>query len=134
MQKFFAIRRRLAHAATAPLLCNCHRGLRHYTGAGLAQGLRQLFRAVGLRTATGSPPRVHDLRHSFAHAALQRWYDAGVDVQSRLPALAIYMGHVSIVSTQYYLASFAPFAAQASARFAQHCNAFLDTTPTSDNR
>lgn len=50
-----------------------------------------------------------------------------MDVQARLPALAIYMGHVSIVSTQYYLANFAPFAEEASARFAQHCDPFLGT-------
>lgn len=125
MQTFLAVRRQLAHAATAPLLCNCRGGVRHYTGAGLAQGLRQLFRAAGVQTATGTLPRVHDLRHSFAHAALRRWYDAGVDVQTRLPALAVYMGHVSVVSTQYYLASFAPFAEVASARFAQHCDPFL---------
>ena len=32
-----------------------------------------------------------------------RWYRAGADVQSNLPRLAIYMGHVSIVSTAHYL-------------------------------
>ena len=125
MQTFLLARQQLAHAVTAPLLCNGRQGVRPYTGAGLAQGLRKLFRAAGVKTAAGKPPRVHDLRHSFAHAALRRWYDAGVDVQTRLPALAIYMGHVSIVSTQYYLASFAPFAEAASARFAQHCDPFL---------
>jgi hypothetical protein len=33
-----------------------------------------------------------------------RWYRDGADVQSNLPRLAIYMGHVSIVSTAHYLA------------------------------
>ncbi len=32
-----------------------------------------------------------------------RWYREGVDVQSALPKLAMYMGHVSIVSTAHYL-------------------------------
>jgi integrase/recombinase XerD len=32
-----------------------------------------------------------------------RWYRAGADVQSNLPRLAMYMGHVSIVSTAHYL-------------------------------
>jgi integrase/recombinase XerD len=32
-----------------------------------------------------------------------RWYRDGGDVQSNLPRLAIYMGHVSIVSTAHYL-------------------------------
>src|SRR5207248_3334546 len=51
----------------------------------------------------GRVPRVHDFRHAFAITALMRWYRAGVDVQARLPLLATYMGHVSIVSTAYYL-------------------------------
>ena len=65
------------------------------------------------------------MRHSFAHSALQRWYRAGVDVEARLPALAAYMGHVSVVSTQYYLSSFEPVAVKASERFARHCDAFI---------
>jgi len=131
MEAFLVARRSLPHAAATPLLCNCHGAdARSYTGAGLAQGLRRLFRTAAVQTPTGTRPRVHDLRHSFAHAALVRWYDAGVDVQARLPALATYMGHVSIVSTQYYLARFAPVAAAASARFAQHCESFLGPAPT----
>jgi integrase len=43
------------------------------------------------------------MRHSFAVQALMRWYRDGADVQSNLPRLAIYMGHVSIVSTAHYL-------------------------------
>ena len=35
--------------------------------------------------------------------ALLRWYRAELDVQAKLPFLAAYMGHVSIVSTAYYL-------------------------------
>ena len=46
---------------------------------------------------------MHDLRHSFAVEALMRWYESGADVQANLPKLAMYMGHVSIVSTAYYL-------------------------------
>jgi integrase len=125
MVGYLAARRRLPHAPEAPLLCNCSRGLRPYTGAGLGQGLRQLFRRAGIQAATGELPRVHDLRHAFAHQALLRWYRAGIDVQSKLPALATYMGHVSIVSTQHYLARLEPFAREASARFARHCEPFV---------
>jgi integrase len=127
MDAYLVARRHLPHAAEAPLLCSRRHGLRPYTGAGLAQGLRQLFRRAGVRSSTGGLPRVHDMRHSFAHAALLRWYRAGVDVQAKLPALAAYLGHVSVISTQYYLAFFEPFAQAASARFAQHCAPFLGT-------
>lgn len=125
MDRYLVARRRLPHASETPLLCCSRRGLRPYTGAGLGQGLRQLFRCAGLWTATGGLPRVHDLRHSFAHAALLRWYRAGIDVEAKLPALAAYMGHVSVISTQYYLSFFEPFAQSASERFARHCEPFL---------
>ncbi|MEN8233260.1 MAG: integrase, partial [Thermodesulfobacteriota bacterium] len=57
-------------------------------------------------------------RHSFAVNALLRWYREGADVQSKLPLLATYMGHVSIVSTEYYLHFIDELAAVSSARFA----------------
>ena len=74
-----------------------------------------LARQAGVLTADGQPPRVHDLRHSFAVHALLRWYRAGVDVQAKLPLLSTYMGHVSMVSTQYYLHFVEPVAHAASA-------------------
>src|SRR2546429_2044558 len=83
--------------------------------------MRALFRKAAIRTSTGRSPRTHDFRHGFALAALLRWYRAGVDVQTKLPSLATYMGHVSIVSTAYYLHFVEPLAAAASARFAEHC-------------
>ena len=103
------------------LLWNRHRGGNHYTGTGLGQGLRRLFNVVQLRTQTGQLPRTHDLRHAFAVNALLRWYRDDVDVQTRLPALATYMGHVSVVSTQHYLQFVEELAGQANERFARHC-------------
>ena len=39
------------------------------------------------------------------------------------------MGHVSIVSTAYYLAFLEPVAEAASERFARHCRPLLDALP-----
>lgn len=102
----------------SPLLCNFARGsLGPYTGTGLSEGIHSLFGAAGVYGKDGQHPRIHDLRHSFAMQALIRWYREGVDVQSRLPHLALYMGHVSIVSTAYYLRWVPSLAALASDRF-----------------
>lgn len=49
------------------------------------------------------PIRVYDLRHRFATAVLNKWLDAGVDINSRLPYLQTYMGHDNIESTAYYI-------------------------------
>jgi len=110
----------------APLLVN-HQGgqLRGYTGAGFGSLLRKVIRAAGIRTAEGRSPRIHDLRFTFAVHALWRWYRAGVDVQNRLPALATYLGHVSVVSTQYYLTFLMATAEAASQRFHAHSSTWL---------
>ena len=42
-------------------------------------------------------------------------------MQAKLPFLAAYMGHVSVVSTAYYLQFVEPLAVAASSRFADHC-------------
>jgi integrase len=126
LEEFLRARRRWSHPPDAPLLVTWRRtGMRAYSDGGLGQALRRLFRAAGVRTAADRPPRVHDLRHTYAVHALLRWYRQGVDVQAKLPTLATAMGHVSIASTAYYLALLPPVAEAASERFARHCTALL---------
>jgi len=114
--------------ADAPLLLHrCDSGFAAYSGNGLRVLMRHLFQTAGVRTASGHLPRVHDLRFTFAFHALLRWYRTGADVQARLPALATYMGHVSILSTQYYLPIRDAVALEASKKFERHCARFLAT-------
>lgn len=106
---------------TAPLLCTRARGrMKPYSMSGLQQGLNPLLRGAAMSAEGMQRPRVHDLRHSFAVQALARWYRQGADVQVQLPKLAMYMGHVSIESTAYYLRWTDEIGALASARFAHH--------------
>jgi integrase/recombinase XerD len=79
-----------------PLIWNRSQNGKAYSGGGLGQGLRALFRQAQIYTPQGRLPRLHDMRHSFAVNALLRWYRTGVDIQTKLPRLATYMGHVSI--------------------------------------
>lgn len=102
---------------SAPLLCCGARGRHGYTGAGLGQAVNRLFSAADIVDGEGRRPRVHDVRHSFAAQALIRWYRDGADVHSNLPRLAMYMGHVSIVSTAHYLHFVPPMRKLASDRF-----------------
>jgi integrase/recombinase XerD len=88
---------------TEPLLWSPYSGDRAYTGARLGTNLRLLLDRAGIQKTDGHRPRVHDFRHSFAVNALIRWYRAGVDVQAKLPLLATWLGHVSILSTYHYL-------------------------------
>ena len=112
--------------ADSPLLCNRSRGFRGYTGTGLSRGIHALFQASNTRSSDGRRPRVHDFRHSFAIQALLRWYREGADVQSSLPKLAMYMGHVSIVSTAYYLKWIPEITEAASQRFESHFGHLLE--------
>jgi integrase/recombinase XerD len=106
---------------TAPLLCTRGRGrMKPYSSSGLQQGLNVLLRGAGMSAEGTQRPRVHDLRHSFAVQVLARWYRQGADVQAELPKLAMYLGHVSIESTAYYLRWTDEIAALAGERFAQH--------------
>jgi len=122
-------RRRLPAGSETPLLWHRPLPASGYSGGSFGGAMRALFRRAGVRTATGHLPRTHDFRHAFAVNALLRWYRAGLDVQAKLPFLAAYMGHVSIVSTAYYLQFVEPLAAAASARFADHCGDLI-TGPT----
>lgn len=49
--------------------------------------------------------------------ALLRWYEQGADLLAKLSQLSVYMGHVSIASTQRYLSFVAPLRSAASALF-----------------
>jgi len=63
----------------------------------------KLTRSVGVRDAVGNGPHFHDLRHTFAVRRLVTWYREDKDVQTMLPFLATYMGHVHYRDTAYYL-------------------------------
>lgn len=49
-----------------------------------------------------------------------RWYREGADVGAKLPLLATYMEHVSVVSTHYYLQWIEPLRTATSKSFASH--------------
>jgi site-specific recombinase XerD len=83
---------------------------------------RHLLRAIGLKAARGRVgPRLQCLRHTFAVHRIVRWYAEGADVQSRLPALATYMGHTSIASTQYYATVTVEILTHAGHRYERAC-------------
>jgi len=97
-----------------------------YTAEGVSQAIRGVMCRSGIWANAQRMPRVHDFRHAFAVEALRRWYEEGRDVQSELPKLSMYMGHVSIASTTYYLRFMPAVVALASQRFASSCGDLID--------
>ena len=103
-------------APDAPLLVNV-RG-RSCRAPAVSVTFLQVARRAGLRGPPGTRgPRLHDLRHTFAVHRLLAWYRDGGDIQSRLPLLSTYMGHVGIASTQVYLDVTAELLQEAARRF-----------------
>jgi integrase len=112
--------RRLPLSPDTAFIGNAINGGRAYSGMGLQLSLQSLLQKCSIFTPKGKLPRIHDARHSFAVNALLRWYREGANVGAKLPLLATYMGHVSIVSTHYYLQWIERLRTAASKRFASH--------------
>jgi integrase/recombinase XerD len=65
-----------------------------------------LSRQIGLRGPSDRHgPRLHDLRHRFAVKALLQWYRSGEEAERRLPILSVYLGHVHVSDTFWYLSA-----------------------------
>ena len=113
---------RLPMEVASPLIWNGYGGPqgKGYTGTGFSHNWSALCMALKIFTDKGKPPRIHDVRHSFAVNVLKRCYLDGEDVQAKLPLLSIYMGHVSVASTHYYLSFVEEIRSEASKRFHQN--------------
>jgi integrase len=65
----------------------------------------RLIDRAALAKAGRRRPRIHDLRHTFAVRTLIGWYRRGLQVQSRLPLLSTYLGHINPAMTYWYLSA-----------------------------
>jgi integrase/recombinase XerD len=113
-----------AYAAVRDRLCPVRRSSTFLvSGAGtrlLEQNVwftfARLRKSAGLAHPDRRPPRIHDLRHTFAVKTLTGWYRQGIDVERRLPWLSTYLGHVSPSTTYWYLTATPELLALASER------------------
>ncbi len=86
----------------------------------ISQTFHALVPRLGLILPLGvAPPRVHDLRHSFAVGTLLRWYREGSDPAARLLHLSTFLGHVDPASTAVYLTITGDLLQAAGERFAR---------------
>jgi integrase/recombinase XerD len=83
---------------------------------------RMLCDTAGIGAEAARPPRIHDLRHTFAVRALVGWYRDGLDIQVRLPWLATYLGHREPRYTYHYLSAVPELLGHA-ARLLEHAQA-----------
>jgi integrase len=91
---------------------------RPYDAAGISHNILAVQRSLGIRGPKGQKgPRVHDFRHTFAVNRLATWYKQGVDISAKLPLLATYLGHITLIGTETYLQATAELLQKASNRF-----------------
>ena len=120
-------KRRLKHLPmepATPLVWNGHphrRGqARALSGSPFWVIWQRVCHAARVLDPRGRPPRLHDLRHSFAVEALRRGYRRGQNAQTVLPRLARYLGHEGVQFTHYYTKFTEPLRRAASDRFRHH--------------
>ena len=94
------------------------------TGTPVGATFTRLLTQVGISAADGQlPPRLHNLRHTFAVATLRDWHLSLVDTQPRLAELSTYLGHVNPSHTYWYLQAIPELLTPVATRLEQH----LDT-------
>ena len=64
---------------------------------------RRICRLASIAPARTRPPRIHDLRHTFATRALEQCSTRRETVARHFVALSTYMGHANIANTYWYL-------------------------------
>ena len=76
----------------------------HYHNSMIDYWFHLFWNNTGLTNlSSGNPPRVHDFRHTFAVKRLNLWVQDGKDLNAYLPYLSMYLGHVHLTATDYYL-------------------------------
>jgi integrase len=63
------------------------------------------------------PPRLYDLRHTFATRRLLEWYRDDTDIGNAIAWLSVYLGHVKPSDTYWYLTGTPELLAVAAGRF-----------------
>lgn len=93
----------------------------HYSSSTIYENFRELLFLCQI-PHTGSGPRVHDFRHTFAVHTLEKQLAEGYDPMVIVPRLAAYLGHKSYRETCWYIhltiASFPELAQKLDSAFA----------------
>jgi len=78
-------------------------GNRRISSSMVEYTFRRIRRLAGIAPSRTRPPRIHDLRHTFATRALERCSTRREEVARHFVALSTYMGHTDIAHTYWYL-------------------------------
>ncbi|MFZ3591849.1 tyrosine-type recombinase/integrase [Bacillus sp. DJP31] len=65
--------------------------------------IRASLLSEGKKSWDNRPPRLYDLRHTFACNTIIRWFKEGEDINHHIYLLSTYLGHVKPNDTYWYL-------------------------------
>lgn len=100
LQRYLEHRRRLAVTDDHVFLSVRDRRISSRMADYTFQRIRQL---AGIAPSRTRPPRIHDMRHTFATRALEQCSTRREAVARHFVALSAYMGHADIANTYWYL-------------------------------
>ena len=78
-------------------------GNRRIASSTVEYTFRRIRRLAGIAPVRTRPPRIHDLRHTFATRALEKCSTCREAVARHFVALTTYLGHSDIAHTYWYL-------------------------------
>jgi integrase/recombinase XerD len=103
LRQYSRLRDRHLPTSTTPAFFVSPQGSR-LTSKAFNGAFAKLIREIGLEGhGERARPRPHDVRHTFAVRTLIGWYQAGEDIDRRMPQLSTFLGHVDPASTYWYL-------------------------------
>jgi integrase len=100
VDRYLEDRRRLAMTDDHVFLSAGHRRISSST---VERTFHRIRRLAGIAPARTRPPRIHDLRHTFATRALAQCPTRREAVARHFVGLATYLGHSDIAHTYWYL-------------------------------
>jgi integrase len=86
------------------------------------RSIRKSLRRAGILKRGEKGFSFQALRHTFAVKRLKSWYETGADARALAPNLSVYMGHVNVAATYWYISSTPELLVSASTLFESFCS------------
>jgi integrase len=101
----------------------------HVEGRNLRLAFGKLLKSAAITCIQGTrAPSLHSFRHTFAVHRLKNWYEQNADIRNLLPHLSVYMGHVDLEGTFWYLTATPELMTAAGQLFERYCEGEQDET------
>ena len=100
LDRYLAVRRRVATTDDHVFLSGRNERISNVM---LDYTFRRILKLAKLAPKRERPPRIHDLRHTFATRALENCGAAHCSVSQHFVAISTYLGHADIQNTYWYL-------------------------------